>query len=339
MSSKSSGLLAMWSRLPKGLRSVAATLASNRLVSGAFRAATRGRLRVLAYHGVHDLDYFEQSVAYITSRYHPVDGDEVIAYVEGRASLPANAVWFTFDDGLSSALAAAEILLRYRVSATNFVNPWTVEQGEPLWFQALEFATQRGLIGEAEQGRYSRSRLKSLQDHERRSEMARLLERLNRDSVEMPSLSGSEEMLRRWVSFGHEIGNHTWSHPCLDRCTEEEQRRQIERAHAWLTKAGFSPRFFAYPNGDWTPEAEAMVANLGYRASVLFDHRLVRHGGPVHQVSRLRVDSDASHKRLSAILSGAHSTAFSAISRRHRSTPPTALSRGPGPQPYSRQRP
>ena len=81
--------------------------------------------------------------------------------------------------------------------------------------------------------------------------------------------------LRRLRDGGVAIGNHTWSHPCLDRCTSQEVQRQVCLAHESLADVlGEAPAAFAYPNGNHDPRAERLLRELGYRAGFLFDHRL-----------------------------------------------------------------
>lgn len=312
-----SGMFAVWKRMPRRARASISAVASDPVVRAVFRVLTRGRLRILAYHGVDDLTVFERAVAHISEHYQPVDGDAVLEYLERGRSLPDHAVWFTFDDGLQSSLSAAEMLAHHGISATVFVNPFTVESAGLLWFQVLQEAESQGVIPEAEAARFSRQRLKRLPDVDRRAEISELTRRVHERGGVLAPLTGSREALERWVSLGHEVGNHTWDHPCLDRCTQEEQRQQIVRAHRWLINEGYTPRFFAYPNGDWTPESEAQLRELGYRASMLFDHRLVQPSLLVHRISRLRIDSGASIRRTDAIVSGAHPGLFRALSPRH----------------------
>src|SRR5690606_6151337 len=118
------------------------------------------------------------------------------------------------------------------------------------------------------------------------------------------------DRLRAWTSQGHTIGNHTSSHPCLDTCTETEQRHEIAQAHEQLQASGFEPRLFAYPNGNHTPFSEQVLAELGYAAAVLFDHRLASHRASAYRVSRLRIDSNIDDRRARSILSGSHASAF-----------------------------
>ena len=119
--------------------------------------------------------------------------------------------------------------------------------------------------------------------------------------------------LMHWRDLGGDIGNHTWDHPCLDRCEPADQADQIDRAAEWLDAHGlWERRTFAYPNGDRTPEAEHHLAATGHELVALFDHHLAsRRSGPM-RVSRLRLDAAALPVRTAAVSSGWHSGLFAA---------------------------
>lgn len=49
------------------------------------------------------------------------------------------------------------------------------------------------------------------------------------------------EIIRRMVREGHEIGNHTWSHPYLTRISREEARSELQRTRDVITKITGQP--------------------------------------------------------------------------------------------------
>ena len=226
-------------------------------------------------------------------------------------------MWVTFDDGLPSVVESGLPLLReFGVPATLFVCPGVVNSGEPYWWDAVATAVEHGLAvpGVATgANRSAVSALKSVADATRREVCAQLTAALQARGIPIPSAQLTLADLQRWQECGYDIGNHTWDHPCLDCCEKGSQREQIQTADLWLQE-NFDPdlRIFAYPNGDWTVDAERVLGDLRYDLALLFDHRLATTKEHPYRVSRLRVSTDASDGRFAAILSGAHSSAYHA---------------------------
>jgi uncharacterized protein (TIGR02246 family) len=78
-----------------------------------------------------------------------------------------------------------------------------------------------------------------------------------------------ETLLGRWVEAGHELGNHTDSHPSLTGSTAEAWIADAERERAalgaWLAQRAQVPRFFRYPfleEGDTPAKRDAVRAYL-----------------------------------------------------------------------------
>jgi peptidoglycan/xylan/chitin deacetylase (PgdA/CDA1 family) len=60
----------------------------------------------------------------------------------------------------------------------------------------------------------------------------------------------SPELIRAMKSAGHEVGNHSWSHPSLWLCAPPRTADEIARTHELLTElTGETPRYFRPPWG------------------------------------------------------------------------------------------
>ncbi|MGI9625142.1 MAG: polysaccharide deacetylase family protein [Acidimicrobiales bacterium] len=293
-------------------------------VTSASRRATRRRLRVLAYHGVPDPANFGLHMTHIAERYVPVDEAAVAASLAGRAKLPDHAVWITFDDGDPTVVThGLPILAELKIPATMFICPGLVESGEPFWWRLSDAvgsdvpddveAELAAMTAGVDRGEYAAvsftERLKGVDDEDRR----RLLGRTSIVAGSRPSswrqLSSAE--LEAWQSAGMSVGNHSWDHPCLDKCDESEQLRQVEESHRWLVDAGIRPRAFAYPNGNHSETVERALVDLGYELAVLHDNRLADTTLSPLRISRLRVEADEQVERLVSVASGAQPTADS----------------------------
>lgn len=74
------------------------------------------------------------------------------------------------------------------------------------------------------------------------------------------------DLLRRTVAEGHEIGNHTYSHPHLKTIDEATLSEEVTRAAAVLHDvAGITTTLFRPPEGVVTPAVTAAANKGGYR--------------------------------------------------------------------------
>jgi chitooligosaccharide deacetylase len=75
------------------------------------------------------------------------------------------------------------------------------------------------------------------------------------------------EVVRRIVAEGHEVGNHSWSHPHLARdCDDEQVRRELETTNELLEQLVGEPvRRFRCPYYDVDERVEAIASTLGLR--------------------------------------------------------------------------
>lgn len=302
----------VWRRVPPGVRASMAQLPQTRLLTTIARRHFRRNLRILGFHGVADPAHFEQLITILVADYHPVDAETVAAATRGESILPEHAVWVTFDDGLHSTFEAGHILQRHGVPATAFVCPATVAEPRRLWFQTVADAEMVGLRRKTGSLHPTLAELKAMPDRDRRAYTDRLEEELQA-SGRPPPVPLSPALLHQWIGQGHSIGNHTWDHPCLDACRPEEQQQQIVRAHSALAAWGIEPTTFAYPNGNYAATAEATLHELGYATAVLYDHRINSSLAEPLWLSRLRVSSDATSRRIRSIASGAHPTFARAV--------------------------
>lgn len=76
---------------------------------------------------------------------------------------------------------------------------------------------------------------------------------------------GHEDVAKMVTNAGHQLANHTWSHPTkLAGKTHDQVRKEIERAQAKIQKTtGYAPRLFRSPGGDWSPTVLQEAAKAG----------------------------------------------------------------------------
>ena len=264
----------------------------------------RRRLAVLAYHGVDDPVQLARHLDWLGDHAAVVSLEQVTDAVRFGAPLPPRAVLLTFDDGEPSVLDHGAPLLRERgMPAVAFVVAGLVDTDTAFWWTEVEeLATEVG----ADRGDTAGlvRRMKALPDGQRRHEIERLRERAGHAAVRRQL---SPEELRKLELDGIAVGNHSLTHPCLDRCDDTTLRTEVHQAHEVLTEMlGHPPTAFAYPNGNVDGRVRGVVASAGYTTAFGFDHRLVsRHADPLC-VSRVRVDSSTRLDRFRTLVSGVH---------------------------------
>jgi peptidoglycan-N-acetylglucosamine deacetylase len=76
-------------------------------------------------------------------------------------------------------------------------------------------------------------------------------------------IAGREAVLKRAVAEGHALGNHSWSHPDLER-EPGRAAEELRRCSAALAEAvGQRPRVFRPPLGTWTPSVVTEAEGQG----------------------------------------------------------------------------
>lgn len=94
--------------------------------------------------------------------------------------------------------------------------------------------------------------------------------------------------VREWLSAGHEIGAHTFTHPWLTRLPRAQAREEIRSSKASLEdQFGIRVRHFCYPFGDWNPEVRDLVAEAGFDTACTTQPGLNLPGGDAFQLRRL----------------------------------------------------
>lgn len=88
---------------------------------------------------------------------------------------------------------------------------------------------------------------------------------------------------------GHEVGNHTASHPKLAALAYEDQLREIQTCHDALTSNGIRSESFCYPYGSLNGESVRAVTVAGYRVGMALGKRPPRPCDPGVAIPRIVV--------------------------------------------------
>jgi peptidoglycan/xylan/chitin deacetylase (PgdA/CDA1 family) len=237
----------------------------------------RGAVIVLTFHRVLDeagyhaagnlpgmavrQQTFEKLAAYAAGRYETVD---VSTAKPGELSARLR-VAFTFDDGWSDNYPVAfPIAQAHGIPLTIFLCPALVGREAPFWPErvaALLHAT--GRRGEIE------TVIEDLKHHSQ-EERERWIERLGGAGTAVEFRAGDStlpwEEIIAMDRAGVRFGSHTQTHQILTTVPPDTARAEIRESKGAIERAlGHPCDLFAYPNGDWSPETRAILAESGYR--------------------------------------------------------------------------
>ena len=82
----------------------------------------------------------------------------------------------------------------------------------------------------------------------------------------------SPEVAKQIVKEGHEIANHSWSHPLLSKMGEEAVKDQIDRAHNVIRQTtGVTPTLFRPPYGGFTVRQRTWANGVWNYKTILWD--------------------------------------------------------------------
>lgn len=259
----------------------------------------RNRLKVLAYHKVPDPIKFEKQIIFLKSKYNIISIKDILNFIDGKSKLPKYPLLITFDDGDISVLQeGASILKKYNIPSCLFIITDLIDSNKEVWIRNVEL--QEINLGKT----YAVARekvnfYKNMNNDSREEAMEnyKIFNTRQLTSVELANLSRS----------GMYIGNHTHTHPMLDKCSAREIEREFKDAlkvFKYLNIPGYN--IFAYPNGNTSIKTEMQLKEMGMKLIFLFDHKVNNTNLDPYNISRIRVDSDMTIEELKAKVSGLH---------------------------------
>lgn len=231
---------------------------------------------------------FEWQISHIVRHYHVATGEEVLAFLTGKSTLPPYSVFITFDDGFENNYTEAfPILQRYGVSAAFFLTTGLIGQtGSMLWFDRLDailstthwadisyWLISRNIPYDIQDKLQLRRWLKSLSQIDRDQIITRLGADLGLTSCLNTSEGSAYKLMtwdqaRRMAAQGMTIGSHTVSHQILSSANHEEVQNEIVISRKKIEKEiGQQCWCFSYPNGtdaDFRLSDKEAVQSAGY---------------------------------------------------------------------------
>lgn len=75
----------------------------------------------------------------------------------------------------------------------------------------------------------------------------------------------SPELVRRMIDEGHTVGNHSYTHPSLPDCSDNEIIEEVSVLHDYVAEQfGYEMTLFRFPKGEFSENSLNIVKSLGY---------------------------------------------------------------------------
>ncbi|MGI0482610.1 polysaccharide deacetylase family protein [Geminocystis sp. CENA526] len=102
-------------------------------------------------------------------------------------------------------------------------------------------------------------------------------------------------IIRRMYQEGHEIGNHSYTHPYLTKISIEEQQKEIAYTQQIIQQCiGYQPRWFRAPYGDQNPDLLNIVNRFGLKnAQWTIDTNDWRNSSNIKTITNLAINNNS----------------------------------------------
>jgi peptidoglycan/xylan/chitin deacetylase (PgdA/CDA1 family)/glycosyltransferase involved in cell wall biosynthesis len=255
---------------------------------------------------------FRKQLRHLRRFYKVISLEDAANALQNGGELPRDAVVITFDDGYQDNLSVAvPVLQEMGMPATFFVVSGALD-GAPFWFDQVRQWFERTsvsnirfrLTGEEfnlldtgskrESFRRIMSILKSLPGSQLSAALAELRGQLQIDAQEASAQREAltwDELRTMAATNGVTIGAHTVTHPILPNLAPDEITREIAQSVETIAaQLGRPVKFFAYPNGDFNPAAQAALRSLALVACTTGGGGFNPSGTDVTALKRLGVE-------------------------------------------------
>jgi peptidoglycan/xylan/chitin deacetylase (PgdA/CDA1 family) len=226
-----------------------------------------------------DGELFEAQIRHLKRRYQVVPASELVGAVKARRRGQRLPVSITFDDDLPSHVGVAmPILRRSGVPATFFLSGRSLSAPFAFWWERLQIAFDRGLLGRDELRQWAGTIAPSpaptdihavagaieAMPAEQRERVAQVL--LDRLGSDPPDAGMRAADVRALADAGFEIGFHTLRHDALPRLGDEALSRAMVDGRDELQELLPRPiAMISYPHGKADQRVARAAGEAGYR--------------------------------------------------------------------------
>src|SRR5690606_16917942 len=238
---------------------ISAYLLASGKVETAIKGAFEGKYILSVYFHNPSKREFESTIKWLLKqKLQFISSSDLWNIANNNVVFPKGAVLITVDDGwASNKTNIVDIAERYKIPVTIFISSEPVEKGRYWWSYAKK-AIKSGLLSSSVED------LKRIPNGERLKIIKRLQDEVKLEREALTPTQVQEISMSKYIT----IGGHTHTHTILPQCTDDTVREELqlskEKLEAWTGK---EVKFFAYPNGDFTPREISTLKDLDYKLS------------------------------------------------------------------------
>jgi peptidoglycan/xylan/chitin deacetylase (PgdA/CDA1 family) len=170
-----------------------------------------------------------------------ISADELIKILKKEIPFPKGAVFLSIDDGWRENLSNVfRITFENKIPITLFATMDPIINNEGFWWSYIDKGTAKGFTNQKKEILKSKSNMERLKEVDKLKSLISIKnEAINIENLKQ--LSTEKNIV---------IGSHTFSHPILTNCNEEELIFEIGMSKIIIEKnINNRIKYFAYPNG------------------------------------------------------------------------------------------
>lgn len=245
-------------------------------------------------HIIVTQETFQKHMKLLSKQAHPLSLADYVSARLANKVIPNKSVIITFDDGwMDNYQFAFPILQKYQIPATIFLTTDYIDTQHTFWPEKLHFLLKnlpkqanfdpKNLLKAVEipPGHWQKAKqcqnwfpiiekLKFTEKKQRNQFIAALEEQIGdktfpKEKHAFLTWPQAEEMQKCGINFG----SHGSSHSIFTNLTKKQVTEECQASRDIIhRKLGGLPSFLAYPNGNFTPEIQQILKNVGYQAAL-----------------------------------------------------------------------
>jgi peptidoglycan/xylan/chitin deacetylase (PgdA/CDA1 family) len=263
-------------------------LISSGKVSKILNSTLNGEIILSIYFHNPNKKMFTDIISYLEKNgLHFITAEELIEILENKKAFPKGAVFVSIDDGWQSNIENIfETERGKNIPITLFVSMEPIINKTGFWWSYIDKAQSMGFRVRKKEV------LKKIHNVERCKEIERVKSLVD-IHYEAISINDLKYLSKRNIT----IGSHTYSHPILTNCNEEEMNYEIGKSKLLIEcNLNSEIKYFAYPNGIHRNREMNSVKYSGYRAAFGTDPEYIKKGDSknLFNIPRFEISDSAS---------------------------------------------